>query len=258
MNAPGRAPDQLSEQAALALRTAYLDLFSLACRMMDRQVPAPRAAQLRKQVEASLQDHRDQLFSARVPKSLVNKVQLPVICLLDEAAKRDPAFGQAWGEMQHAGHGNLEGGEVFFQQLKEHLANPGTPVEVLEVYARCLFLGFQGMDAGDAGAAPEPAGSPCATTCAMVWGRCRRSPLTCGRRPRGARFARSLAWHWVGVISILLLSVLALGLRISLSFSVEEVRGVIDSKNPATAAESAPGPGTEKVGSGKGAVEGQR
>ena len=163
-------------------------------------------------MEASLQDHRDQLFSARVPESLVNKVQLPVICLLDEAAKRDPAFGQAWGEMQHAGHGNLEGGEVFFQQLKEHLANPRTRVEVLEVYARCLFLGFQGMDAGDAKQlqtrreslrndlrdrlGPLPPLSPHV-----------RPPAT--RRP----LRPLLAWHWVGVISILLLSVLALGLR---------------------------------------------
>lgn len=136
----------LAPQASRAVREAYLDLYLLAARFREGNVKPPQVQRLRQGIEASLNAHRERLFRAGVPEQWVNEIQLPVIGLMDESARRSPTPGVAdnWASIQFPFYGHENVGRISFEHLDKLRSDSDTPLEVLEVYMRVLAMGFQG------------------------------------------------------------------------------------------------------------------
>lgn len=129
-----------------AIRESYLDLYLVAARFLEGHVKPAQVRAIRAQTEASLKKQRDLLFRSGVSEEWVNEVQLPVVGLMDESARRSPTPGVAdgWQSLQFPLYGHEIVGRITFENLEKLRANPDTPLEVLEVYMRCLAMGFQG------------------------------------------------------------------------------------------------------------------
>lgn len=135
-----------SPEASRAIREAYLDLYLVASRFLEGHVKPAQVRAIRAQTELALKKQRETLFRAGIPEEWVNEVQLPVVGLMDESARRSPTPGVAdgWQSLQYPLYGHEIVGRITFEHLEKLRADSDTPLEVLEVYMRCLALGFQG------------------------------------------------------------------------------------------------------------------
>lgn len=135
----------LSSSGRQAILEAYVNLFHIAASLSQRQNMTPGAMdKIRRQVEHALQEERRRLISATVPDALVEELQLAVVALVDEAVARQPSFREVWKPLSLQLYGHYRIGHQVFEHLNVLRRNPATPVEVLEVYARCLTWGLQG------------------------------------------------------------------------------------------------------------------
>lgn len=131
-----------------ALRSAYLDLFWLAMRLRTGDVPGHRVMEIRALAERSLSEHKRTLLRADVEDQTIRDAELAVIALLDESAQQSsaPDCAEAWGarllQLDHFNHSNL--GRDFFDRLDQLRQRPETPIALIELYARCLAIGFEG------------------------------------------------------------------------------------------------------------------
>lgn len=132
----------LSPEASRALRTVYREVFLFAGRLYDGKT-AGAEANAAKHARDLLSTSRQQLLDARVPENYIKEVSLAVTFLLDEAAMSSP-LAASWEELQAIEAQRRVGGDEFFERLKLLHSDPLTPVEVLEVFARCLDWGFVG------------------------------------------------------------------------------------------------------------------
>ncbi|MFM7201053.1 MAG: DotU family type IV/VI secretion system protein [Myxococcota bacterium] len=130
-----------------AIREAYLDLYLMAARFLEGHVKPTQVRNLRAAAENGIKKTREQLFRAGIPEEWVNEVQLPVVGLLDESARRCPTPGVAdqWQSLQYPLYGHELVGRISFEHLEKLRNDPETPVEVVEVYMRVLALGYQGQ-----------------------------------------------------------------------------------------------------------------
>ncbi len=137
-----------SADAAHAIRSAYLDLFWLATRLRSGEVPGHRVLDIRTFAERSLAEHKRALLRADVDDQTIRDAELAIIALLDESAQQSCAHdcAEVWGarllQLDHFNHSNL--GRDFFDRLELLRQRPETPLALLEIYARCLALGFEG------------------------------------------------------------------------------------------------------------------
>lgn len=134
------------KEEARALRTAYVDLFLLAGRLRAGEIGRAQPAGLRDWARSQLRQERRRLQRLQVEESVLEDAQLAVIGLLDEAARSAPAaFATGWDPpLQQEYYKTTEAGTQVFERLGQILDDPLTPVELLELYERCLLFGFQG------------------------------------------------------------------------------------------------------------------
>jgi len=138
----------ISAEAAQALRTAYLELFWLATRLRNGEVPGHRTLEVRASAERTLREQRRALLRADVDDALVQDAEMAVIALLDESAQLSTArdCAEQWMarllQYEHYQHSNL--GRDFFDRLESLRHRPDTPLPLLEIFARCLAWGFEG------------------------------------------------------------------------------------------------------------------
>lgn len=135
-----------SPEASRAIREAYLDLYLVASRFLEGHVKPAQVRAIRAQTEAAIKKQRESLFRSGIPEEWVNEVQLPVVGLMDESARRSPTPGVAdsWQSLQYPLYGHEIVGRITFEHLEKLRLDTETPIEVLEVYMRCLAMGFQG------------------------------------------------------------------------------------------------------------------
>lgn len=138
----------LSIEATEALRTAYVELFWLAGRLRVGEVPGHRSLDVRAWADATLHQQRRTLLRADVDDVVINDAELAVIALLDESAQLSVArdCAEQWMarllQYDYYKHSNL--GRDFFDRLEVLRQQPGTPLPLLEIYARTLAWGFEG------------------------------------------------------------------------------------------------------------------
>lgn len=223
----------LSPTAALALRRAYLDLFLLASRLMAGAGRPQDALPLRDNAQRSLEQQRAQLLPAGVPESVVNEAQLAISCLLDEAAMRDRGFGASWPALQRPQQQDLSGGEAFFQHLA--VLRQGGPLELFEIYVRCVLLGFQGMYAPDRLRDLQILKDALRTELSGRLGAA--PPLSPHLQDLGGRqdVRPLLGWHFAPAVAIALLCVVVLGLYVRLSGQSRETTQQIEQLGKAAA-----------------------
>jgi type VI secretion system protein ImpK len=140
------ARERLPPGQAQVLREVYRDLLLLAGRMRDGECPMDQAADLHAWAERQLREARRRLLGAGLDEAQVEDSQLPVVGLLDEAAR---LFGERWPKLQYTLRGKAELGVVVFERLEALLTDPRTPIELLELYHLCLAWGFQGRYAAE-------------------------------------------------------------------------------------------------------------
>lgn len=134
-------PDgSLTAHQSHVLRQSYLELLTLSGRLRDG-VPPAKIAELRNIASDQLRLARRQLLGAGIDEEVVHDVQLPVIALLDESAN---ACGEQWSKFGIEILRDVDLGVLVFDRLQKLQDSPRTPVEVLEIYARCLTFGLKG------------------------------------------------------------------------------------------------------------------
>lgn len=142
-----REESGLSHEASQALRVAWLDVLVVCARLGESQVMGVSAEEVRGRILAQLKEGRSRLLLQRVPEGLVDRVQKPVVALVDESARRCQVgdFGMGWKPLavEIYGHDRL-GGDVF-ADIDRLRVEPQVPVEILEVFVRCLSLGMEGQ-----------------------------------------------------------------------------------------------------------------
>lgn len=223
---------ELSARASHSLRNAYLDLLLLGHQFGTGELNPGLALRCHDYAANRLTRQREDLFSAGVPEIWVNEAQLAVIYYLDEMAKRHPDFGAQWNDLQLDWYSNLNGGEEFFNHLGALRANQNAPVELVEIFVRCLFLGFQGKYAPDR---LSDLKFFTETVCSELRDRTGNLPPL---SPHLAQIAQAqqrhpiLGWPWIAALGIVLLSVIGLVLTAVLSAEARDTAQQIDDLNP--------------------------
>lgn len=135
----------MSEDAR-ALRTAYGELFVLAGRLRAGEIGRAQPAGLRDWARSQLRQERRRLQRLQLEDAVLEDAQLAVVGLLDEAARSaPPGFAAGWDPpLQQEYYKSTEAGTQVFERLSQLLDDPQTPVELLELYERCLLFGFHG------------------------------------------------------------------------------------------------------------------
>lgn len=136
----------LSPGAARAIQQGYLEVSLVVASLQAGHVRADQAMAIRAHLEQLLRAERQSLLSSGVAEVWVEAIQMAVVGLIDEAARYAPnrELAHNWESLQFPLYGQENLGVRYFQELSALRANRDTPVEVLEVYARCLALGFKG------------------------------------------------------------------------------------------------------------------
>lgn len=143
-------------QATGRLALAFQEPFTVAVRLRsNRQVAADGA---------SFRDHIKQLLlaadrEARGAEYEPRDVRLAVyafVAFLDESVLNSPhPMFSDWPRkpLQEEVFGDHRAGETFFENLRQVLSGPDSPVvaDLLEIYLLCLLLGFRGRFSSDSG-----------------------------------------------------------------------------------------------------------
>lgn len=131
---------------AHALRKAYIDLFLLASRLRSGAVGSAQASEVRDWALKQLKQARAQILGAGFDDEILNDAHLAVAGLLDEAAKGVGGdFAKQWDpQLQFVLFEHNDAGNKVFDRLDKLVDDPRQPVELLEIYARCLAFGFEG------------------------------------------------------------------------------------------------------------------
>jgi len=219
----------LSSEASEAMRKAYLEIYLLAGYLEDGRIIASMADETRLQTETILQENRAELFRAGVPEKWVNEIELPLVGLIDEAARNSPVTGlkERWRPIQFRKFGHEEVGRVVFDHLKELRMSPDTPVEVLEVYARCISVGFRGIYAviGEEGLRILEEGLRNELIRRLGTLPALSRHLSSG--PDGQDGPRILEPRWIAAIAGALVLLVALGMTAFLSIDANQIEGTL-------------------------------
>ncbi len=133
----------------------YLSLLMWGAHIQEGRVAAPQAVALR-QVLCSIIKQNQGIISRQHLSPLAQQhfqeAEETLVGFLDSAARQ--RFPAAWGALQwELKYGDEEVGErVYkrFKKLSDHPLDAQVPVEALEVYDRCLALGYRGRSAASA------------------------------------------------------------------------------------------------------------
>jgi len=143
MQAP---PTRISQRASRALREAYLEVFVLAAEMRARRVSPTQIQPLHDRIDGLLRAQRQVFLITEVPQRFADLAHLAVVALVDESARY--GFGEdslhLWESFQYELFQQENLGNRFFTELKALRNGFDTPVELLELFSRCLSLGFSG------------------------------------------------------------------------------------------------------------------
>ena len=133
------------------LQSAFDEILILSARMREGLVPFTRAASVRVWAIGVLRARRAALLAEGLAEELIDAAQLPVVALLDEAARLSPAQGmrEVWSPIQVELYGHEELGQALFSELARLRTLSPPPVEVLSLYLRCLAFGLQGQHQDD-------------------------------------------------------------------------------------------------------------
>lgn len=134
-----------SLEVASALRRAYREIFAIAAMIPQEPRIAPgQPGQYRARVDALLAEERSRLSKAGVEDALINVAELAVVALMDEVARSRSDMRDEWQPIQNEQRFRTDLGHVFFERLKGLRSDASTPVELLEIFSRCLEWGLQG------------------------------------------------------------------------------------------------------------------
>jgi len=140
----------LTPAASRLFRESYLELFMVAGSLLSEKALAPDDAEhIRQYAVKLLEQNRQQLLMAGVPEGILHDTQRPLIAMLDEAAAQLAGFRDHWRSLSHQFYSHTRLGHEVFERLEVLRRDPDTPVELLELYGRCIAWGLQGQYSPD-------------------------------------------------------------------------------------------------------------
>ena len=151
---PRSASPEQSEPAATYAVTSGLNPLVAAANPLLNIIPQLRASMehpdpnaLRERLAHGIRDFEARARAAGAPTEKVIAARYALCTLIDENAANTP-WGASGAWAQHGLlallHGEVGGGEKFFQLLARLAENPQANVDVLELMYVCLQLGFEG------------------------------------------------------------------------------------------------------------------
>jgi type VI secretion system protein ImpK len=162
-------------------------LFAIAIRIRGSAVE-PNLAALRERILQEFKLFQERMRAANVPAKTQQAAHRAVCALIDDLVLNTP-----WGANSNwrsatlfsVFHGQVTGGDWFFDALRPLVAETRANLDVLEVMYLCLSLGFEGRLRVQSTGAAELA-------------RLRENLYAAVREQRG-KFERELSPHWQGV-----------------------------------------------------------
>lgn len=131
------------------LAQVYQEMLTAVERMRGNRMQVPDAGTFRANAKEILRQAREEAVRRGYSSGAATYGERAVVFFLDESVLRlqNPTF-RDWPRqpLQEDLYGKHNGGEIFFDHLKELLGQPDSQEigDVLEVYQICLLLGFVG------------------------------------------------------------------------------------------------------------------
>jgi type VI secretion system protein ImpK len=136
------------------LALAYQEILTVITRMRTNRQAVMDAPTFRTSMKAALTAAEADATRKGYTPDDAHLATFAVVAFLDESAENlnDPNFTN-WARLQEEMFGDPASGEIFFQCIARLLARDDSPedADVLEVFALCLLLGYQGQDSSSSG-----------------------------------------------------------------------------------------------------------
>jgi len=141
----GRPVTETAHPERLAL--LYQGILTGIVRLQSGKQPLVDAAAFQKRMESLLDEIEREGIKVGYRNQDIQDAHYPIIAFLDETIRRsnDPNRNQ-WTPLQAKRYGEAVAGEGVFERLKiiRNRRDSQDLADVLEIYALCFFLGYQG------------------------------------------------------------------------------------------------------------------
>jgi len=143
----------LSLEDSQELRLQYLNLLVWGAHIQEGRLEAHQVVALRQVLLGLIKQNQGVISRQRnlsqIERQHFQEAEEAIVGFLDSAARQ--RFPAAWGALQwELKYGDEEVGERVYKRLKklsDYPLDAEVPVEALEVYDRCLALGYRGRSA---------------------------------------------------------------------------------------------------------------
>ena len=138
---------EAGQPASRNLARLYESLFTAVVRLKSGRMAFSQPEEVRRKIEHTLESIRRDSTRHGYDDATTEDAQFAAVAFIDEAVSPMAEAGDTgWAPLQQTRFNTLNAGEQFFDRLVSNLQKSDSPAtaDVLEVFALCLQLGFEG------------------------------------------------------------------------------------------------------------------